>query len=167
MSFSLSQLFVFLVTLLIFKGTVMCSQVVCQPITLLPRSLAVMSGLVDIWHAQVAQDEAKKEQKNKKTSLQRKRKKQSKQLSYIINLRHAGFWPPRGFLTTLGTPDCVKNVTGVQSKCVCVCLCVFGVVLCPAAAGQNICWMQSGQVRESRRETRQKFMSHNFAVLHL
>ena len=40
----------------------------------------------------------------------------------------------------------------------CVCVCVFGVVLCPAAAGQNICWMQSGQVRESGRDTRQESM---------
>lgn len=30
---------------------------------------------------------------------------------------------------------------------------VFGVLLYPATAGQNICWMQSGQVRERGVET--------------
>lgn len=52
------------------------------------------------------QDEAKKEQKNKNVTTERE--KQSKQLSYIINLPRAGFWPPRGSLMTPTTPGCAR-----------------------------------------------------------
>lgn len=84
--------------------------------------------------------------KRTKTSLERKRKKQSKQLSYIINPPQ--HWPPHGSLTTPGTPGC----TGMWQAFGQMCVCVFGMVLCPAAAEQNICWMQSGQVRGWERE---------------
>ncbi len=97
--------------------------------------------------------------KEQKTSLQRKRKKQSKQLSYIINPPPRWIWAPTWLPYNTRDPRlCQECGRGSERVCVCVCMCVFGVVLCPAAAGQNICWMQSGQVRERERETRQKFI---------
>lgn len=122
----------------------MCSQVVQRPITLPPRSLAVMSGPVDVWHGWVARDEAKKEQKNKNFTT--KKKKETIQAIKLYNqlTTTLDFGPHVASLRHQGTPGCVKNVTGS--------VCGFGVVLCPAAAGQNICWMQSGRVREREGE---------------
>lgn len=91
--------------------------------------------------------------KRTKTSLQRKRKKQSKQLSYIISPPPCWILAPTWLPYDTRDPRLCQECGRGSEQRVCVCLCVFGVVLCPAAAGQNICWMQSGQVRQ----TKQKF----------
>lgn len=139
-----------------------------RPITLSPRSRAVMSGPAEVFGTSRRRrmrprknKRTNKTKQNKKTSLQRKGKKQSKQLSYIIPppptldsgphaapLRHQGpqtalrMWQPLGLCTTVWA---------------------FVVVPSPAAAGQNICWTQSGQVRE-RRHLRQTWAPSH--VLH-
>lgn len=143
-----SPVFVFLITSLIqgeCSGLTSCPSANQQ---LSPRSLAcyVRAGgcLAGVGGTGWGQDKKKSKSKRTKASLQRKRRKkqQSEQLSYIINLPPCWILAPRGLLTTPGRPDGVRNV----------CVCVFGVVLCPAAAGQNICWVQSSQVRDRGRD---------------
>lgn len=80
-----------------------------------------MSGPADVWHEQVAQDEAKKEQKNKNFTTEKK-----KETIQAIKLHNQpttmlDFGPH----VTPGTPGCVKNVAGVRSKeCVYACVCL-------------------------------------------
>lgn len=92
--------------------------------------------------------------KNKRTRtlLQRKGKKQSK----LIKLHNLGAQPTP--VLDLGPhvdrlrhqrpPGLCRNVAGVRSQSVRVW--VLGVLLCPAAKGQNIGWMRSGWVRGVR-----------------
>lgn len=96
------------------------------------------------------QDEAMKEQKNRNFDYKEKEKKeqQSKQLSYIINLPQRWIFAPTWLLSyDTRDPRLCKNVAEVWNTSVCV----YVFVLCPAVTGQNICWMQSGQVREEKK----------------
>lgn len=92
----------------------------------------------------MAQDEAKKEQKNK--NLTTKKKKETTQAIKLYNqpTTTLDLRPHVASLQHQG-PQTVSGMWRVQSNIVCV----FGEVLCPAAAEQDICRMQSGQVRET------------------
>lgn len=101
-----------------------------------------MSGRVDVWHEQAAQHGATKVQKNKSFTAKKKKEtiraiKLYNQASWILGPT----WLPHD---TAGHRLCRKCGGGLKPECVCA----FGGVLCPAAAGQDICWRESGGVRE-------------------
>lgn len=99
-----------------------------------------------------AQDEAKKEQKNKNFTTKSKKKtpKQSKQLSYIIYLPPCWILAPTWLLYDTRDPrPCQECDRGSEWHRVCVC--VLGVVLCPAVAEQNRTSVGCSQTRSERK----------------
>lgn len=80
----------------------------------------------DWWMFGASRRRGMRPRKNKrtKTSLQRRRKKQSKQLSYIINLPQRWILAPTWLPYNTRDPRLRKNVAGVRSESVFECVCL-------------------------------------------